>query len=164
MAFYLNTRRSLLHLIMVVTSCCFLQNGMMCVNLKWTFILKKTDSCNKAIKQNVVVTSCCNIVLFFIIGLTHFRNAQCCHASKNSHTYSNRTYLFSICCFIKNTSEVKNNTSVSECCDEVSLLACSVAAACYFSFIANQYLIAIQHVSSYQISQSVSQTQINSLY
>ena len=26
---------------------------------------------------------------------------------------------------------MKNNASVSECCDEVSLLACSVAAACY---------------------------------
>ena len=55
---------------------------------------------------------------------------------KKSHTYSNRTYLFSISCFIKNTSEVKNNTSVSECCDEMSLLACSVAAACYLVSIA----------------------------
>ncbi len=36
-----------------------------------------------------------------------------------------------------------NNASVSECCDEVSLLACSVAAAYYVSFIVNQYLIAI---------------------
>ena len=55
---------------------------------------------------------------------------------KKSHTYSKRTYLFSICCFIKNISEVKSNTSVSECCDEVSLLACSVAAACYLVSIA----------------------------
>ena len=55
---------------------------------------------------------------------------------KKSHTYSNRTYLFSICCFIKNTSEVKSNASISECCDEVSLLACSVAAAYYLVSIA----------------------------
>ena len=82
---------------------------------------------------------------------------------KKSHTYSNRTYLFSISCFIKNTSEVKSNASISECCDEVSLLACSVAAACYFSFIANQYLIA-NSICQFFSNQSVSQIQINSLY
>ena len=74
---------------------------------------------------------------------------------KKSHTYSNRTYLFSICCFIKNTSEVKSNMSVSECCDEVSLLACSVAAACYLVSLQINILLQFQHVSSFQINQSV---------
>ena len=71
---------------------------------------------------------------------------------KNPHTYSNRTYLFSIRCFIKNTSEVKNNTSVSECCDEVSLLACSVAAACYLVSLQINILLQFQHVSFFHQS------------
>ena len=76
---------------------------------------------------------------------------------KKSHTYSNRTYWFFICCFIKNTSEVKNNTSVSECCDEVSLLACSVAAACYLVSLQINILMQFNmSVSFKSISQSSS--------
>ena len=50
---------------------------------------------------------------------------------------------------------MKNNTSVSECCDEVSLLACSVAAACYLVSLQINILLQFQHVSSFQINQSV---------
>ena len=55
---------------------------------------------------------------------------------------------------------MKNNTSVSECCDEVSLLACSVAAACYLVSLQINILLQFQHVSSFQINQLVSQIQI----
>ena len=82
---------------------------------------------------------------------------------QKTHTHIVKIILVLIC-IRKIASEVKNNTSVSECCDEVSLLACSVAAACYFfSFIANQYLIAIP-TCQFLSNQSVSQIQINPLY
>jgi hypothetical protein len=81
---------------------------------------------------------------------------------KKTHTHIVKIILVLIC-IRKIASEVKNNASVSECCDEVSLLACSVAAACYFSFIANQYLIAIP-TCPFLSNQSVSQIQINPLY